>query len=257
MCTGAEPYLLAASLAATAAGTASQISANKKREGAAAAAAAADLERKSKTSRDAQAIFNTELENSDAGDASKAVDDAAAQQLAETQRLLSRAPDETGFQAAGESSAAMTNASPVVKDVAARTLADELAKTEAQMKAASTLQGFKKRQLNRANQFGRAGEQMAMLGGFNQGWSNVADIQQQMAQFAGSKEAMLGDVLTGLGSMGSAYYGAMKGGGAGSGTTSPVLSSGSGSNPYGYTSQIPSTYATRPTTSSLGNRYFM
>ncbi len=256
MCTGAEPYLLAASLAATAAGTAAQVNANKKREGATTAAAAADLERKAKTSREANAIFNAELENSDAGDASKAVDDAAAQQLAETQRLLSRSPEDTGFQAPTDTSAAMTNASPVVKDVAARTLADELAKTEAQMKAASTLQGFKKRQLNRANQFGRAGEQMAMLGNFNQGWSNVADVQQQMAQFAGAKQAMLGDVLTGLGSMGSAYYGATKGSAPAS-SSSPVLSTGSGSNPYGYTSQIPSTYATRPTTSALGNRYFM
>lgn len=236
MCTGAEPALLYASLAATAAGTAASVSAQHKQRQAAQQAAQQDLARKQVTSKQAQDIFQTELQNSNVGDAQKTADTEAAAQLQQTQGLVNR-PD-TGFVSATETPG-MASATPVVKEAAARTLADELARTEGQMKARSELQGYQQRFLNRGIQFGRGADQMQLLGNYNRGWDQVAQTEQEMAKYAGAKQAMLGDLLTGVGSMGTQYStakGASLFGNAASGGGS--LSSAGG--PYGYTSTMPS-----------------
>lgn len=204
MCTGAEPALLYASLAATAAGTAASIDSQRKTRKASERAASADLLRKQTTAKEAKQIFDTELEASNVGDAQADADAAAALQLQETKNLIDRPAADTGFTTSGEAPA-MVAASPVVKEAAARSLADELSKVEGQMRARSTLQGYNQRTMDRGMRFGRANDQMALLGNFNRGWDQVANTEQQMAKFAGAKQAMLGDLLTGVGSMGTAY----------------------------------------------------
>jgi hypothetical protein len=214
MCTGVEIAMLAASTAATAYGTSEQISANKKVQKARESAALQDMQRKQKTSNEANQLFQAEMEHSDPGDANADVDKAAAEQLAQAQALTQR--DDTGFQSGSETNAAQASATPIVKEVAARQLADELAQAEGQMKARATLQGYKQRQIQRGNQFGRAAEQMKNLGNFNQGWDQVAQTQQELAKNAGANEAMLGDTLVGLGRIGFSAYGAGVGSGAAS-----------------------------------------
>jgi hypothetical protein len=212
MCTGVEPWVLAAvSAATTAAGTAAQISAKKQQRSASERAALQDMQRKQKTSAEANQLFQAEMEHSDPGDANADVDKAAAEQLAQAQALSQR--ENTGFQTGSETNAAQASATPIVKEVAARQLSDELAKAEGQMKARAVLQGFKQRQIQRGTEFGRAGEQMKNLGNFNQGWSQVAQTQQELAKNAGMNEAMLGDSLVGMGRIGLSAYGAGLGGG--------------------------------------------
>jgi hypothetical protein len=241
MCTGVEPWVVAAiSAATTAAGTAAQMSAAKKQRNARETAALQDMQRKSKTSNEANQLFQAEMENSKSADAKEDVDKAAEQQLAEAQALSQRGEGETGFKAPG-SDAAMASATPIVKEVAARQLGDELAKAEGQMKARATLQGFRQRQIKRGTQFGRATEQMKNLGNFNQGWSQVAQTQQELAKNAGANTAMLGDVLVGAGSIGQSYAGVMPATSA-AGSASTLA----GSTPYATTgaSSLPSTVGT-------------
>ncbi len=223
MCTGVEPYLLAASVAATAAGTASQISANKKVRRASENAAFQELQRKQKVSDEANQLFQAELQNSNVGDANKDVDQAAAEQLAEAKALTQR--DDTGFTGGTDTNAAMASATPIVKEVAARQLGDELAKAEGQMKARAMLQGFKQRQIQRGTQFGRAADRMKLLQGFNQGWSQVGQTQQALAKNAGANQAMLGDALVGLGSIGMQAYGAGYGSGGAAAKTAATPAS--------------------------------
>lgn len=234
MCTGAEPYLLAAAAAATAAGTAKQISATKKVQRAREQAALEDLGRKKKTSDEANALFQTQLAESGAGDAQAEADKAAAEQLAEAQALTQR--QDTGFTTGTDTNAAMGNATPIVKEVAARTLADELAQAEGQMKARATLQGYRQRQIQRGYDFGRAAERMKNLGMFNQGWDQVAQTQQLLAQNAGNKDAMLGDALVGLGQIGFSAYGSGLAGGAGKAASGGSTLAGS-SNVWGDAAQ--------------------
>ena len=201
MCTGVEAMLISGLM--TGAGTAASISAGRSQRKASERAASNELMRKEKTNEQARQLFNAEMENSDAGDAQATVDAAAAEQLAQAQALTDR--EDTGFTAATQAPGIAQSSSPVVKETAARQLADELTKAEGQMKARAALQGYSQRQRQRGTQFGRAAERMAMLGNFNQGWGQVGQIDQNMARFAGQNQAMLGDVLTGLGSIGMQY----------------------------------------------------
>lgn len=247
MCTGAEPALLYASLAATAAGTYAQIDAKKQQRKATDRAASEDLMRKQKTALEAQQIFNTELQNSNPGDAEADADKAAAEQLQAAQELTQRSPEDTGFVQPTDT-AGMANASPVVKEVAARQLGDELAKTEGQMKARSVLQGYQQRFMKRGQQFGRGVEQMQLLGNFNKGWDQVAQTQAQLAKNAGSNSAMLGDLLVGAGSMGTAYSTAKGASLFGNAATSGGSTLAGAGGPYGYTSTIPSSIGNTPAT---------
>lgn len=213
MCTGLE----VAALLATAAGTAKQVSATRKTRRANEAAANFELQKKAETNKQAEAIFEDQLALSDPGDAAAAADKAAEQQLMETQALLQR-PD-TGFTGTGDTPA-MAQASPVVKESAAKSLAQELQRAEGQMKARASLTGLGQRFRDRAVQFGRGAELMQQLGNFNQGWTQVGNIQQSLAKNAGAKDAMLGDVLVGLGSMGMQYGAATRGLGATAGAPS-------------------------------------
>lgn len=246
MCTGAEAPLLYASLAATAAGTYASIDAKKDQRKAVENAANTEFLRKQKTNKEAQAVFNAELQNSDPGDAQGDADKAAAEQLAAAQELAQRPAADTGFSSPTDT-AGMANASPVVKDVAARQLGDELARTEGQMKARATLQGYQQRFLNRGQQFGRSLEQMQLLNDFNQGWGRVGQTEQELAKTAGTNKAMLGDLLTGLGAAGTAYSGA-KGATLFGGTAAEGGSTLAGSaGPYGTVSDLPSSVGTSAT----------
>jgi len=169
-------------------------------------AAALDERRKDKISKEAQAIFGSEVEGSSAEKASADADAAAVAQLAAANQLVNR--EDTGFVSATEAPGMSKSASPVVREAAARSLADELAKTESQMKARSVLQGWQQRQQQRGTQFGRTAERMMTLGNFSQGWDQVNKVDMGQAAHAGDERAMLGDVLTGLGQVGLAAYGA-------------------------------------------------
>lgn len=227
MCTGVEPWVIAAiSGAATAYGTSQQISAKKDQRRASENAALQDLGRKKKVSDDANAVFQAQLDASDPGDANKDVDEQAAQQLAEAQGLTQR--EDTGFTSGSETNAAQASATPIVKEVAARQLSDELAQAEGQMKARAMLQGYKQRQIQRGTDFGRAAEEMANLRNFNGGWDQVAQTQQAMAKNAGMNKAMLGDALVGMGSIGLSAYGAGLGSGAGAASQGGSTLAGSG-----------------------------
>ena len=241
MCTGVEPWVIAAvSAATTAAGTAAQMSAAKKQRKARESAASHELMRKQKTNDEANQLFQAEMQNSDVGDAKADVDKAAAEQLAEAQALTQRPEEESGFQAPG-TDAAMGSATPIVKEVAARQLGDELAKAGGQMKARAMLQGFNKRTIDRGTQFGRAAEQLRNLNNFNQGWGAVGQTQMELARNAGANTAMLGDALVGMGSIGQSYAGAMPASGAAGGASKLA-----GSTPYATTaaSELPTTLGT-------------
>jgi hypothetical protein len=204
MCTGAEALIISGLM--TGAGTAANISAGRKQRKASEQAASMELARKQKINEQAEQLFQSEVGKSDATDAQAAADAAAAEQLAQAQALTAR--EGTGFTSAEEVPGLAQSGSTVVKEAAARSLGDELQKAESQMKARSVMQGYAQRQRQRATQFGRAAERMGMLGNFGQGWGQVGQIDQQMAKFAGQNQAMLGDALTGLGSLGFQAYGA-------------------------------------------------
>ena len=227
MCLGAEyawvPYAVAA--ATTAAGTATQINATRQRRQATEQVAAADLARKRKLNDEAGQLFESELQNSRVGDASADVDAEAAKQLAEAQTLVQR-PQPVGYGA----EAPQAGSSPVVREVAARQLSDALAQAEGQMKARAMLQGFQQRQIKRGTKFGRSAEQMQLLGNRSRGWDQVAETERMLAQNAGSKNAMLGDALVGLGSVAAAYAG---------GTAKPTV-------PTNYANYVPSVDTASP-----------
>lgn len=219
MCTGLE----IAALAATAAGTGAQIYSQRQQNKALGAAAALDVQRKEKTAREAESIFNQQLGESSGDKALSDADAAAQQELAATQQLIAR--PNTGFGAENETQA-MANATPVVKEAAAQTLAGELQRAEGQMKARATMAGLQRRAEDTQRRQSRAIEQMVQLGGFNRGWDQVAGVEQQAAKMAGANSAMIGDLLVGLGSAGLQY-------GGGAGAMGGAAGAGSGANAAG------------------------
>lgn len=187
-----------------------QVGAARKQDKATANALLMDQERKGRQDKEALAIFDDQLGASDPQKALRDADQRTAETVAAVQGLTGRPG--TGFGA--EPNAAMQRASPVVKEAAGQSLATELQRAEGQMKARATLQGLRRRQQDRGTQLGRAMETVGMLGGFNQGWGNVNQIDMAAAKQAGSGQAMLGDVLTMLGSAGLGMAGAGVGAGA-------------------------------------------
>src|SRR5262245_15097731 len=129
MCTGAE-LLLLASAGATVAGTASSVRAGRKQRAASEAAAQFELDRRRELEEQSKDLFKEQLAASDPGKAEKDAEAAAAASLAATHDLINQ-PD-SGFVSANNAPGA-SKASPVVKEAAARTLADELQRAEGQM----------------------------------------------------------------------------------------------------------------------------
>jgi hypothetical protein len=206
MCTGAE-WVAVASAMATAGGTAASISANKSRRRASEAAAYNELQKHEGINKESQQLFQDQLASSDPALARREAEQAAAEEYAASQQLVGQ---NEGFTAATETPGLAT-ASPVVKDAAARSLADELSKAESQMKARSVLTGLGLQRKQRMNQLGRTAERFDMLQNFGADWSRVGQTQQQLAQNAGANKALLGDLLTGVGGIGMSAAGAAGG----------------------------------------------
>lgn len=133
--------------------------------------------------------------------------------------------------------AGQERAPAVVKTEIARNLADELAKSRAQIKAQATLEGFSGRSFDRGLQLSRSSTDMGNLGIFAQGDRNIFDSDMLKAQSAGQNWAMIGDILTTLGQVGML--------GAGMAGTGSVLSS-SGTSVGGAAGGAPNAIARLP-----------
>ena len=206
MCTGAEA-LLAASLLSTAAGTGVAIKSSRDVTKARNAAAATELLQKKKVDQDSQQLFAQTVQGSNPATAAADADQAAQQEYAATKDQIAQSA--TGFGGAQTQGLAQAT-SPVVKEAAARSLADALQTADSQIKARATLRGLGVQRQQRGDQLRRANQQANMLGNFMQGWGQVGQVGQEAAKSVGDQDAMLGDLLTGLGQAGAAYAGTMK-----------------------------------------------
>jgi hypothetical protein len=199
-----------AALAAAAAGTGVSIKANRDRTRATNAAALNDIMNKQKVERDSKSLFNQQVQTSDPAKAGEAADQAAQAQYAASKTQDAQSPQGFGGGDSAGIAASALGGSPVIRDAAARSLADALQVADAQIKARAVMGGLSRQRQQRFQQLTRANQQAGMLGNFNQGWNQVDQADQALAQNAGAGTAMLGDVLTGLGQVGSAYAGTQK-----------------------------------------------
>lgn len=184
-------------LAALAAGTAAQVTGQRKVQRAQRRASAQYATDMDKREADARGLFERALGQQDAGGQQAAIASAAADKVQRVDNLVQGNEAYVNPALPGQD-----KAPAVIKSQISSKLADELARARAQIAAAAQIEGYSTRTFDRGLQLGRVKPELGNIGLFAQGDQNVYNARMAAAPGKGATWSTIGDLLTAAGQIG-------------------------------------------------------